>query len=488
MRFIYPLLFLLLYSAVCDGQNWQTVNTNRTAHFQKDNNWEANGYLKYNIAIDSVAYQGADTLLFNRSFVEELNPGSQLGSSYYRRDTTWMGVHVMQRPGGIEEYHTALGEDARLEVLANPGQAWISMNFPNGNVLQAEVDSVTQGIILQQTDSLKYISFQMLDSLGQSVIHPINGQQITLSRNHGAVELFQMAHFPDSLQQFTLVGIEEGNLGENNLNFEEVFDFEVGDVFHTQWEEYWPPFTYYIDYEELIVVSKSYSGGIYDYEMARHLMRVDYAQGGAVTHTIDTVQKVYDPLNSWTHHANWVPFMHYEDGDIGYAIMDTMNTDFCGRTTKSTFPLYWPFSWQSPFYYAPYTGSGHPRFIFGDGLGMIRYTSWGNGISDGIEFDLVYYKKGTETCGTPISWVSVEEATPFSSARLSTLEFGFQLDFGEPFEDVLIRLLDISGRILHEEKFSGSQYSLPMEGMSKGPYLIRLNAKEAFKTYKVIWR
>jgi hypothetical protein len=182
MKTLHTLAFCVFVLST-SAQNWSSINTIRHAHFEPAAGWGTTDYLGFNIAIDSVTNLGNAVRLFNAPTIELIGQSRDPTSSFFKKDTTWMGPHCLQENGRVEHYFNANGNSITFETAA-----------PMNNAL----------------DSLECL----------------------LTKNYGWLSTVGFSNFPDTLSAFQLIGFSAPEFGENDVTFSDVYDFQIGDIIH----------------------------------------------------------------------------------------------------------------------------------------------------------------------------------------------------------------------------------------------------------------
>ncbi len=206
---------LLLYSSALFSQNWMPVVPGDLYHFRaQDSN-----FITHTIRIDSVKKVGPDSVFYLNRVVKVEN--LELDFIFVSNNQgQFLGRTMTKKPDGRLEL-VSDEDDTPFTVVLFPNAAvgtnWDAVADSN---ITATVLSVENGTVLGEADLFKTIQFS-------------NGATWILSENHGIVQ--SEALF--SNEKVQLSGIETRSLGEKILDFEDFFDFNVGDIFEWQFNE-----------------------------------------------------------------------------------------------------------------------------------------------------------------------------------------------------------------------------------------------------------
>ncbi|MEY3443131.1 MAG: Secretion system C-terminal sorting domain [Bacteroidota bacterium] len=130
----------------------------------------------------------------------------------------YFGKKMTYWPDGVCEFVSSAGDTFRLETRASIGDTWTWKG-----AVTAQVDSIGFLPVLGVPDSVKYISLS-------------TGEQITLSRAHGFLNVFSFLPFVNfggliEYPAFELWGLPAMGLGGRFPGYAEVFDWNPGDHF-----------------------------------------------------------------------------------------------------------------------------------------------------------------------------------------------------------------------------------------------------------------
>tara|TARA_B110000908_G_scaffold57698_1_gene70302 strand:- start:20099 stop:20923 length:825 start_codon:yes stop_codon:yes gene_type:complete len=206
MKKLFTLLICLL-SIALQAQNWAPIK----------------GQNKYNYSL------GESDILSHTIWIDS----SANNSSYLNRiirdipdeDDYDLGNQTQFLMGEMESLENGIfhfKDSASFVILtqASLNQSWL---YDTLNNVGAKVSSLEQNNVLGQNDSTKTIKLYTIN--GSDSIS--TGDSIVLSKNYGIVQFYSTEQ-----RNYTLKGIEGQNqIGEQSLNFFDVFNFSVGDVF-----------------------------------------------------------------------------------------------------------------------------------------------------------------------------------------------------------------------------------------------------------------
>ena len=116
-------------------------------------------------------------------------------------------------------------DSIKINTLANLNDNWKLLNLSNGNFLQATVVTISLQTILGNADSVKTISLQAKDSLGNNMNNIFNDKETKIGKQNGFLQIYNLLEFPSDTIPYSLVGKSNLDVGIVNLTAKEIFDF-----------------------------------------------------------------------------------------------------------------------------------------------------------------------------------------------------------------------------------------------------------------------
>jgi hypothetical protein len=231
-------IFFLIYNNLF-GQNYQLYNPGQVQYFVTSSPapmyqaWSYNNFYQWsdikalifdsvsqtsNARIDTSFHCFVDTVTMSFSQCTPYLPAWHGGVFYVNPDTSFT----------FNIYGDTVWFFPKLPV----GASWNFLTHQNGYII-ATVDTILLGSINSFQDSLKYISLFAFDSSGNQIIsHPVNGQQIIISENYGFKKTVAIRDLPD------LVATLDRIPNITTPLFDQVYDFNVGDVFENYYSSH----------------------------------------------------------------------------------------------------------------------------------------------------------------------------------------------------------------------------------------------------------
>jgi hypothetical protein len=488
---IVLLVFLSLASEIIFAQNYEAINTNANSYFYDSVAMDVNV-----IRIDSVASTGTLNQYFG---MRQIRPTDY--SCYIPDGGSWLGDVVTENTSGVYQfivYPFSPGDSADVFTIksnALTGENWHFYNYHfANNYIEATVAQVNTSNFIGISDSVKTIILQRKDASGQNISDPVNGQKILLSKHYGLIRLPKFDEFKSNLRFLDICGKTEPVAGRTNLTFEQIFDFQPGDEFHIAFDN--SPYTFWYPYESGFIIQhilERINGTNTDtvsYKIAE-CKTSTYSQGmgqTTITNTSDTVITKFIKSN-YTVFAfepkepqlieNW-PY-ELTENQMGLSATGVLfKTGIPWTLTNATWPL-WGDETQQCWNYAMIDDFGNSAYYY-KGLGGPYHYYWG--IITGNFKKLVYYKKGTETWGTPLSCDSIlqvglpelkkiSEISIYPNPSSGNITISVPERFSLPGE---LELFDISGRKVIQGSISQHQQTVDLSIFPAGLYSFKLTS------------
>jgi hypothetical protein len=466
------LTLILISLSFVNAQDYQTVNSGRIAYF-------SNEYGNVNcLRIDSVKFQ-TDSILypFPTIFYNEFGCISPYEAS-------WLAKKIILKPGGDNLFLNAVFDTFLIKTNAQLNESWTAFTLPGSAIIKARVSKLDTMHFLGMIDSAKTIEFMVYDKNLTPLSHVLNNKSIVVSKNYGLVKTINFRLFPDfefnsvtneQLQESSLVGLSNPQTGIRNLSWFEVHDFQVGDEIHT----FYQSVMWWIPENKVSEQMKTIS---------RYLERTDYADSicykidrnqslkktgnssVSYTYSHDTITSVIYPRQFWDKLPGEIIF---SDHAISFNSMN--NKTFLSKTESSAYTTY--FFMSDSCWNFPNIDGCIPEGKYIKGLGGPYYECENFDSGGGTENTLVYYKKGSETWGTPLVITAIEENCLENEMEIypnpakdiiyvSVQNFGFPVEF---------ELLNIEGQVVSDNKFTTGTFSVSCGNLKPGIYLYRLS-------------
>jgi hypothetical protein len=391
------------YQNICSpGITFFKDSVNYLQAFRRDSaNLMPNGdtlFISYRTIRDTAVWTCADT-----------TQGSVLGRKIIRTGTGWF------------YFFNRNNDTLKLKTQAVLNESWKFCQLAGGSYVQASVTSILNDTVFGQPDQVKVITFQAKNSSNVNIPNFLNQQTILLSKHYGLTRFLEVFSLPDHVYIFELAGKSNPPMGIQDFGWRDVYNFDVGDVFHytgnasgsggsANWKKI------------VTVLDKTVFGNMDSVQYIFQQCKVmNSGPPPTTTSSFDTVSTMYNFLTmNTTNFMLGLPMEFIPKGGV-YADLITAFSGWPNNRFSKEFMPNWYDTWVNPGCWVPPFEPAFDRTNYTPDLGCTFYeTGWMTWQS--IEY-LVYYKKGTEVWGTPVSTdchslVSVSPAPEKSPLRV----------------------------------------------------------------------
>lgn len=492
MKTVLVFIFFLCFgSFIADAQDWQCIRDSTITCFANQTLWT--------IKIDSVKdingykyYYGFKSPRIISEFSTQQYPNGKCIDPF---GPSRMGEAMSAGISG-NFFFNSKGESIRFCTDRQPGNPWICCQISDSSWLKAVVLQVTVEPVLDVYDSVKTISFQAVDPMGNAIYHPLNNEAFKVSKNYGMITLYDFAEFPEYNEVQSPVHILSGfhspsySTGDDNLTRRKVYSFSPGDIFCTEYRDYWGPHGGpNIDSTFRIILDSAWNqtGDVVTYTILQYRHFWDCGWNRSY-YFKDTLQISYDNMNTVDFQPEESELTYTPEGTVQSVNASVqMQSDINSRWTKMRYLSGWYYS-EAPCGDSLMAGSLAltAAGVYGmvEGCGGNYYYSCYTEYFDTwcTSFLLKYLKKGDETWGTPFDttmWVS-----PNSTGEPDSPEFKI---FPNPSSGhVIIELplipgpdyrLDIRssiGALADRIRITGAETRYDVSHLNPGIYIISL--------------
>lgn len=460
------LITLIITCSNIIAQNYRTIKSDAEYYFLCNtcNYKDING-----IKIDSVLLNANDTILLN--FKTMRNPIFQdtCGNPY---GASWLGNKIILKSNGYNYFFNKYNDTIIINTQAKINDSWRLYQYPNNNYLEATIISIDTTLFLGIADSVKTIELQLKDSSGNNLSNSLNNSTFKLSKNYGLIKMPDFYEFPyDSIPDVTsvsneyiqnyfpeyyLVGKTNPDIGIVNIKAENIFDYNIGDEFHT--ERIYTiigPGTKYIIHTINKVIAKYRSENndtlIYSIERCGRQESWENSNSHIFSYFNDTIQKAYIWSNNLYSHLNFMPnetysiFIEYDYCDL------KITDDYNNRLVKWNPPIV---SYSSSIDTCYNFGSlipGATIYYYINGCGEYYTGSYDDFFGEYDHLSLKYFKKGSEYWGTPFvcSTLLDNSVIQLQNPRVKL--------YPNPLENIsYLEILDLNENILDIDIFNSS--------------------------------
>lgn len=460
----------ILFLACCGiAQDYQTFNSARISYFETEN------LEVRSVRIDSAKLQ-TDSILFPFAVIHHV-----YDHCYSPVNASWIGAKVIVKENGDNLFFNKHGDTICIKTKAEPGDHWIAFSKGDTLYVQAYVEHKLEENFLGLVDSVKTIAFSGHGIEANHNGAGLNQMTIKLSKNHGIIKTLNFYLFPDLwvyyperwLEEYELVGLSEPQVGIKNLTWRDVHDYQVGDQYHILdiWDS-WDVESRYAGEDKAIykyLARTDYTDSIV-YRIARRRSRI-YDNNGDITANYwnDTVTRAikadphFDKLPAEPVIDEYDTYQYYQVNESLPAKYDVRDYEWFGFDGDSC--------WWMIFVDGC---SSSKKYI--QGFGGPYYTCDNAFMGGGAERKLVYYQKGRETWGTPLT-VSIPEKEVMPAYRAYPNPVRDILIVGIPeneTEPSFLEVLDVAGRRSVIIEIAPGENHINLSGISSGIYIYRI--------------
>ncbi len=482
-------VFLTIAKTNVSAQDYKPVKTDATTYFYDST------YMDVIAArIDSIAVIGNETQYFAMRQIRPTDYGC-----FVPDGASWLGDVVTENPGGIFRfilYPFSPPDSADVFTINSQAGNGVSWHFYNlhtiNHYIEAKVIGITLANFIGISDSVKTITLQRKDALGQNVNDPINGQKIVLSKNYGLIRLPKFDEFSSNPRFFDLCGKTNPKTGLTNLAFEEIFDFQAGDEFHIAYDDspyaFWYPKVSGFVIQHILERTNSINNDTISYKIAE-CKTATFTPGMGqytISNSTDTINVkyiksnypsfFYDPKEPQIT-PNWE--FELTDNEMGLSANYVLEqSGIPWKLTNATWPL-WSDETQQCWNYATIDDFENSAYFY-KGLGGPYHYHMGI-ITTNYKI-LVYYKKGTETWGSPLDCetllhVGLPEYQLNRNISIYPNPTNGKITVSAPNGLTLpcrFDLFDISGRFVKELTMNQQEQTVDVSELPAGLYTYKL--------------
>ena len=476
---IFQFLFLFLSLSV-KAYDYQTIYSHRQLMFTCQS-----GDISV-IKIDSVDFK-TDSVFYPLKGVQ------QMGTNCYTpHGETWLGGKIIILPRW-NYYSNENGDTIKFKTDATLNECWTM--YAKGNIeVTATVQKWDTLNFLGLTDSVKTIGLHVFDSTMKPIAHNLEGVTLQFSKRYGWVKTINLLSLPvfdqtgltsNKLTEQNLVGLTNPKTGLQNLTQFDAFDFQPGDEIHTLSTE--TPFS------NTVVLTKT----ITKYLGKENLLN-------AIKYLVDRETTI---LNLYKDTVFRTKYNHISDKQLIVSNADfdnlpgvpffTKGLDSYAFTTVMTNDEKWGYI---PAYSKLDNGCWRPSTTdpklleyykkgLGGPYGEINFIEYPDHESSKIHIDLVYYKKGSQTWGTPLVLTGINQTEQNRNIFVypNPTKESISISLDKLTEPCIFEMLDLRGIVILRTEVELTRNSVNLDKVSNGLYMYRLlNKGKIVKTGKIV--
>ncbi len=483
------LLFLMLVSLEVYAQNYSPIVNGNTSLFSDNSNHVAA------LHIDSTT---SDSKGISYHFLKTWQESNECADY---DQATWAGPKCVKN-NNTYYFFNDNRDTIYFYPLKEVGTSWVFYKYANGNYIEATIVAKEQKTFLGLTDSVKTASLQPKDVNGNNLPNYLTGNSIEFSKDYGFTKPVSFLYFPDLFNQsgthyeLTLAGLTTPKVGTQLITSNDIYNYNIGDVFHYDTVYAGNNVGIRLGKKICTILEKSTSANTDTviYKIAR-TVEIQTSSQTNIYNQKDTVIEKYI-LNEPSYYPEQAipiidPSLFLERKPFPmYKLIQ--NVEYNNRPLLSPsyyYPYYNGTCWQSIL-----SEFATPTYSYGKGLGLVEYDAHpydhnGEGLSQQY-IRLVYFKKGNETWGTPLT---LSNYTPLKNATASLfpnpLKQGEQLHIEtNNFQTKQITIYNCIGIRMKDVYQSASVIEyLDLSELEPGLYVMQLlNEKNEFITSKLI--
>lgn len=492
MKSLITTTILVMVSLAGFSQNYQCIDTSGITYFTN-----ANHYLR-GIRIDSTLQSNGHIFLFPYKTAR----GSYFSSRYdnLKPKGSWLGDTIIVAQDGTYNFTNHRNDTIVIKSLAKVNDSWVFYDDTSNIYFEATVSKIDTMSINGTLDSIKTITLTAKDPLGTLSGHRFSNKNITLSKKHGFITVFDLYIFPQlgtpqSFDGYDYFSYRAGDIMFNqialkNPQLKEIYDFNIGDVFHYK--------NYYIHPNAFVVSNSSNTVlnkvNLNPFKIRYTIQEVyqyyeypsyQYPQGRKVT-KLDTFNKDVD--TTLLLDLQLLPEEWGMTREINYNPVDTV---LCITNPKfdilPNFVSYNDTLAESNTF-EPCSGSTY--YTYKIGLGQIYYARCdapSAGAPNPTQTMFYWHKKGV-SCGKPYDLSIEKTANPKRITLLypnpATTEIIIHKD--DNIDVLSLRISDITGRIVHKQKCVDEFSTINVSKFPTGMYQVTTYNKEGYYDAKIL--
>ena len=431
--------------------NLMALNSSQTSYFR-----EADSNRIYAVEVEAESFDGD-------SIFHPYANWYKSGFSCYLPDyCSILGKEVRVSQNGTHRFITGLNDTITLLFQGNINDQWIAYTSADGSdIIEATISSVEPEEYFDEEILVKTIGLQMMNSDMEPVSDPVNDWYFKFSEDRGLLAFPSLAKFPQFEQlEFEqssmkdLVGIE-GQVGVQDLDYFDVFDFEIGDEIHYEegHSSSFTPATINIIQIALSIIDKTVYTDSLVYVVEKKLWEYSGLQSEINIQPTDTIvesmlilpDSLFDlpPARSLINQNSDLGYFGWiSEGEFGTEKNFYFNDPVYMTSADSCFEtaIDWGCSGgESIEHY--YNGLGGPYYI----CESSDFSTWWR--------QLIYFRKGDVEWGSALSTVELANTDLPIRVYPNPSQDRIQIDFEYTSQNLEIRVLNPTGKLVDQKPF-----------------------------------
>ena len=471
----YILLAFILSCHLVQAQDYENICTKGITFYINN----VNQYMAFR-RDSSVANASMDTTFFSYRAIRD----TSLNQCVDVTNGSVLGLKIVKTHTGWFYFFNRRWDTIRINATASLNDSWKFCALPANGYIEAKVTSLENDSVMGVIDPVKVIAFQAKDSAGNTIMHLLNGRNIKLSQHYGLASMLDVYYIPGDTNVLNLAGKSNPKVGIQDLTWQDIFKFNIGDTLHDTVDEYGP----YSGIGIRTVLSKSqYGNDSVNYQMESC---GKYTFGGPWHNTYSwTYSFAQDPDNIWLSRGprEFIPNNYCLD--VYAFLLDTLTN----RRMKSiTYQQYCSIDltcYGNTYYGMPERVSWEH---YTDGLGETLYWYWAQVPPHGTYWnlqELVYYHKGSEIWGKPVakdctSFLGIDNPVDKDYPNISvfpnpvTTQAEIEVRNLPENEIGYFTLTDFFGELILRKNFDSDSHILNRNGIAGGMYFLSVYKKD----------
>ncbi|MEI7663330.1 MAG: T9SS type A sorting domain-containing protein [Bacteroidota bacterium] len=483
-KIIFTLLFLA--PILLHAQDYTNICSAGPAFYKKMTTTQVKAYKTTSFTLPG----GGDTIFYSFPTIRDTaavcldtTKGSIFGRKVYRVNSTKSFWFFNKKKDTI-----------RVEAKALVGYTWKFVNLTAGTYLQANVLSMGPDTVMGVLDNVMKVELQAKRYDGTPVSNPWNGKYFKLSQHYGLSRTFDMVNVPFDTTYYTLVGKLNPVMGIQDFGWKEVYSYNIGDVMHFSGYDNGLAPGQTSTWKEIKTVYAKTTWGANDsvqYKFDRCRSTVTNP-GNNHVYIHDTIIIKYNFKTMAADSTIWrFPDQFYRQ-NIYASQFDRYMKAYNDRQTKKVGDDKYRFI--NTCFLVP-TGSVIVNRSYSEGLGQSEYFR-----DDQITqnyYKCVYFKKGTETWGSPVGTqcsplLDVQEQSSLTTQQVRIVPNPMKNQAEVLFEGVNLNdnlqfvVFNIVGKEVFRQSVTSNHLTFDKNNLTSGLYIYLLTGKQTIAKGKLI--
>ncbi len=429
--------------------------------------------------------------IYTNSLVFKKNASNRYDDCYAKISPAWTGKKIIIKDQR-DIFINADNDSIIFRKDASLNDSWTFYSTEDNHFIATVTQKTIENFNIYGstlTDSIMTITINLKKNLDDSPVqHIFNGREWKISKKYGLVKTYDLLNFPKDTTTLTLAGIN--GKGIKNLTFRDIYNFEIGDIFHTvdSSERSYKVGTNTISR----VVDKKTTDTEIIYKIENWFKKVRYDPlfpGLQKSEGKDTTEIKVNLTQSSPDGLDNLPTLIYP-GFYSFHIYQFINKE-TSLLSKGSIFLNLKQSEVSPD--SCYNQSGSEAGIayeYIEGLGGPYYS----GVHFGdmpvwVKKKLVYYKKGTKEWGTPLSMMTgIDRSKINSNVNLFPNPSNDKIKItSDGIQNSFYKIYNYEGREILSGYFTSNEEVISVKELTSGIYsVVILNENGAIYSSKFV--